>query len=64
VTEFYFLARFARAAKRFLGRSQFNSLVALTTVTLVFGTLFYLRVEGWSVLDSFCFRVTEFPRIR
>jgi len=39
--------------KAFLRKPQLRSLLAVTTVTSLFGTLSYWPVEGWSVLDSF-----------
>lgn len=35
----------------------FKSIAAIMAVLLVLGTLFYSRVEGWSLLDSFYFSV-------
>jgi voltage-gated potassium channel len=51
------LPRFPLAVRRTWENSQFRRLVAITALTLVFGTLFYWRVEGWSVLNSFYFCV-------
>jgi voltage-gated potassium channel len=36
---------------------EFRRLAAITALALVLGTLFYWRVEGWSVLDSIYFSV-------
>ncbi len=47
--------RFARAVRRSLRDPEFRGLFVLVIVTLGAGTLFYWRVEGWSLLDSFYF---------
>jgi voltage-gated potassium channel len=47
--------RFARALRRCLTDPQFRNLFALVILTLTAGTIFYWRVEGWSLLDSFYF---------
>jgi voltage-gated potassium channel len=49
------LAQFPHAERRSWENSPFRRLVAITAITLVFGTLFYWRVEGWNLLDSFYF---------
>jgi len=36
---------------------KFRSLLYLTTLTLITGTLFYHSVEGWRLLDAFYFSV-------
>ena len=47
--------RFARAVRRSLRDPEFRGLFVLVIVTLGAGTLFYWRVEGWSLPDSFYF---------
>jgi len=47
--------RFARAVRRSLRDPEFRGLFVLVVITLAAGTLFYWRVEGWSLLDSFYF---------
>jgi len=49
------LTRLPRTLARLWENRQFRGLVVVTAVTLLLGTLFYWRVEGWSVLDSFYF---------
>lgn len=46
-----------RALRTLLKDPKFRSLLYLTTLTLIAGTLFYHSVEGWSLLDSFYFSV-------
>lgn len=47
--------RFARAVRRSLRDPEFRGLFVLVVITLAAGTLFYWRVEGWSLLHSFYF---------
>ena len=47
--------RFARAVRRSLRDPEFRGLFVLVLVTLAAGTLFYWRIEGWSLLDAFYF---------
>ncbi|CAA9393912.1 MAG: hypothetical protein AVDCRST_MAG22-794 [uncultured Rubrobacteraceae bacterium] len=47
--------RFARAVRRSLHDPEFRGLFVLVLVTLAAGTLFYWRIEGWSLLDAFYF---------
>ena len=47
--------RFARALRRSLRDPEFRGLFVLVLVTLAAGTLFYWRIEGWSLLDAFYF---------
>ena len=51
------LTRLPRTLKRLWESRQFKGLVVVTAAILLLGTLFYWRVEGWSVLDSFYFCV-------
>lgn len=51
------LTRLPRTVKRLWGIRRFKGLAGVTAGTLLLGTLFYWRVEGWSVLDSFYFCV-------
>ena len=50
-----YLSRLPRTLRRLWESRLFRGLVVVTAVTLLLGTLFYWRVEGWSVLDSFYF---------
>ena len=54
---FALLARFPRTVRRSWENPEFRGLAAITALALVSGTLFYWRVEGWSVLDSIYFSV-------
>jgi hypothetical protein len=54
---FALLARFPRTVRRSRENPAFRRLAAITALALVLGTLFYWRVEGWSVLDSIYFSV-------
>jgi hypothetical protein len=47
------LACFPHAVRQSWETPHFRRLVAITALTLVFGTLFNWWVEGWSVLNSF-----------
>jgi voltage-gated potassium channel len=47
--------RFARALRRSLKNPEFRGLFVMVLVTLLAGTLFYWRIEGWTLLDSFYF---------
>ena len=42
---------------------QFRSLTFLVVITLLFGTIFYSLVEGWSVLDAFYFSATTLTTV-
>lgn len=46
-----------RALRTLLKDPKFRSLLYLTTLTLITGTLFYHSVEGWRLLDAFYFSV-------
>jgi voltage-gated potassium channel len=48
--------RLARTVRRSLRDPEFRGLFVLVVVTLAAGTLFYWRIEGWSLLDAFYFR--------
>ena len=52
-----YLSRLPRTLRRLWESRLFRGLVVVTAVTLLLGTLFYWRVEGWSVLDSLYFCV-------
>lgn len=45
------------AVRRGLSDPTFRALASLVVILLVGGTVFYWRVEGWSVLDSLYFSV-------
>ena len=47
--------RFARALRRSLRDPEFRGLFVLVLVTLAAGTLFYWKIEGWTLLDAFYF---------
>jgi len=47
--------RLARSVRRSLRDPEFRGLFVLVIVTLAAGTLFYWRIEGWSLLDAFYF---------
>lgn len=49
------LARFVQTMARSLKDPDFQALFFLVVLTLASGTIFYHRVEGWSLLDSFYF---------
>ena len=51
------LTRLPRAVRRLWENGQFRGLVVVTAATVMLGTIFYWRVEGWSVLDSLYFCV-------
>jgi len=51
------LGRFARVIWKGLHDPEFRALIVLVVVLLTSGTVFYNRVEGWSVLDSLYFSV-------
>ena len=52
---------FARAIRRGLQDPEFRALGFLVFIILLTGTLFYRRVEGWSLLDSLYFRWKNAP---
>lgn len=45
------------AIRRGLSDPKFRALASLVFILLVGGTIFYWRVEGWSILDSLYFSV-------
>ena len=47
--------RLAGTVRRSLGDPEFRGLFVLVVVTLAAGTLFYWRIEAWSLLDAFYF---------
>lgn len=51
------LIRVFRTIWRSLKDPEFQALFFLVVVTLLSGTLFYWRAEGWSVLDALYFSV-------
>ena len=48
---------FVTAIRRGLSDPQFRALAFLVAVLLASGTIFYWRLEGWTVLDSLYFSV-------
>ena len=56
-------ARLPHTVIRLWGTRQFRGLAGVTAGTLLFGTLLFWRVEGWSVLDSFYFCALTFATV-
>jgi voltage-gated potassium channel len=57
------LIRFVQAVRRSWKDPEFRGLVGLVIVTLLAGTLFYSRMEGWNLLDSLYFSVVTLTTI-
>jgi voltage-gated potassium channel len=57
------LVRFFRAIAGSWRDPEFRGLFFLVVATLATGTLFYSRVEGWSVLDSLFFSVVTLTTV-
>ena len=57
------LIRFFKAVRRSWKDPEFRGLFGLVVVTLLSGTLFYNRMEGWSLLDSLYFSVVTLTTI-
>lgn len=55
VSFLYTLVQFVRAIWKGLHDPEFRALFILVFITLLTGTVFYARVEGWSLLDAFYF---------
>jgi hypothetical protein len=57
LTFLYTLGRFIQAIWRGLRDPEFRALLILVIITLLTGALFYVKVEGWTLLDAvyFCF---------
>lgn len=49
--------RFVRAILRSIKDPEFQALFFLVALTLLSGTLFYRKAEGWSLVDSLYFSV-------
>jgi len=49
------IGRFVHAIWRGLRDPEFRALLILVVITLLTGTLFYAKVEGWRMLDAFYF---------
>lgn len=49
--------RFIRVIVRSLGDPEFRGLLALVLIMLASGSIFYWRVEGWSLFNSLYFSV-------
>lgn len=57
VTFLLIIGRFFRAIFYGLRDPEFRALLAAVALILAGGTLFYARIEGWSLLDAFYFSV-------
>lgn len=58
MTSFFLtLLRFMRAFIKAMRDEEFRAIFILVATLLLTGTIFYSRVEGWSVLDSLYFSV-------
>jgi voltage-gated potassium channel len=57
------LGRFIHAIWTGLRDPEFRALFFLVIVTLLTGTLFYAKVEGWSALDALYFSVTTLTTV-
>ncbi len=57
------LRSFAAAVGRGLGDPRFRAVAFLVVVLLVTGTIFYWRIEDWTVLDSLYFSVITLTTI-
>ncbi len=54
---FWVLYRFIRTIIRSLGDPEFRALFVLVILMLSFGSIFYWRVEGWTLFNSLYFSV-------
>lgn len=59
ISFFLTLKRLLTALWRVGKEPLFRSLLATLSVILLSGTLFYNKIEGWSILDSFYFAFTS-----
>ena len=57
------LVRLAQSVARSFRDPQFRALLALYGALLVVGTVFYVRAEGWSVLDALYFCVVTLATV-
>lgn len=57
------LVRFVRSLRASLRDPEFQAVLFLVVITLAAGTVFYWRMEGWSVLDSLYFSVVTLTTI-
>lgn len=57
------LLRFVRSVRASAKDPEFQALLFLVAITLASGTVFYWRVEEWSVLDSLYFSVVTLTTI-
>lgn len=57
------LIQFVRSIRASLKDPEFQALFLLVAILLASGTIFYWRMEGWSVLDSLYFSVTTLTTI-
>lgn len=55
VSFLFTIVQFFRAIYKGLRDPEFRALLILVCITLFTGTVFYARVEGWSLLDAFYF---------
>lgn len=63
ISFFLTIGRFIRAIWYGLRDPEFRALLTLVVIILGSGTVFYWRVEGWSVLDSLYFSVITLTTI-
>jgi len=59
----FVFVHFFRAVRDALKTPEFRALTIFTITTLLLGTLFYHKVEGWNWLDSFYFCVVTLTTI-
>jgi len=57
------LARLGQSIARSFRDPQFRALLVLYGVLLLVGTVFYVRTEGWSVLDALYFCVVTLATV-
>lgn len=57
------LLRFLRGVRGAWANPDFRSVLALVSMTLASGTLFFHKVEGWSWIDAFYFSVTTMSTV-
>jgi hypothetical protein len=57
------LVRLAQSVARSFREPQFRALLLLYGALLLIGTVFYVRAEGWSVLDALYFSVVTLATV-
>ncbi len=57
LTFLYTIGRFFRALLKGMREPEFRALFFLTLLMFIIGTIFYMKAEGWDVLDAFYFSV-------